>query len=226
MQNTPPAAPGPRYGRRTNIDHQSETVCRILDAAATLFAENCYAGTRMDDIAARAGVNKATLYYHIGGKEKIYQVVLLRHFTELAEGMEQALATCTDPVEGLVRVVRLHAESFQADNRLPRTVAHEMAAGSVHMTPEILAAYARIHACTARFATAGAAAGRIRPVNVGTLQVLLAGSLLVNTINRQFREVLAPVLMEETMPTLPDMADFLEEIVRGFIALPGDASVS
>ncbi|GFK94599.1 Biofilm operon icaADBC HTH-type negative transcriptional regulator IcaR [Fundidesulfovibrio magnetotacticus] len=214
---TMPRRDRPRYGHRETIDHQSETVRRILDAAATLFAEHCYEGTRIDDIAARAGVNKATIYYHIGGKERVYQVVLLRHFTELADRMEERMAGCEDPLEGLRLVVRLHAEAFMADNRLPRTVAHEMAGGSRRITPEIVAAYGRIHAITARHLRAGVAAGRLRDVKPGALQVLLAGSLLVSTINAPFREQLSSVLMPGEMASLEEMAALLEDILARYL---------
>ncbi|HSN67988.1 MAG TPA: helix-turn-helix domain-containing protein, partial [Thermoanaerobaculia bacterium] len=39
---------------------------QILTAAAAVFAEVGYAGARVDEIAERAGVNKAMLYYHVG----------------------------------------------------------------------------------------------------------------------------------------------------------------
>ncbi|HVR42592.1 MAG TPA: helix-turn-helix domain-containing protein, partial [Thermoanaerobaculia bacterium] len=41
----------------------------ILDVAAAVFAEQGFAGARIDEIARRAGVNKAMLYYRVGNKE-------------------------------------------------------------------------------------------------------------------------------------------------------------
>ena len=213
------------HGRRTSIDYGSETVRRILDAAEALFAENCYAGTRMDEIAAVAGVNKATIYYHIGGKEKLYDVVLTRHFTHFADRLERELADCADPVEGLRGVVRIHAEEFNHNSNAPRTIAHELAGGSRRMTPELVAAYGRIHGVTARFVEQGMASGRLRQVNPAVLQVVLAGALLVNTINAPFRSRLTATLDagQPPMPTLPDMAAFLEDVViNALLATPQD----
>ena len=48
---------------------------RILDAATEVFAEKGFGETRVDEIAARAGVNKAMLYYHVGGEEALYAAV-------------------------------------------------------------------------------------------------------------------------------------------------------
>lgn len=210
----------PRYAHRKTVDYQSETVIRILDAAATLFAENSFEGTRIDDIAAKAGVNKATIYYHIGGKEKIYHVVLLKHFTDTADALESALDNCQDPLEGLIGIIRLSAEAFSVDDRLPRTVAHEMAGGSVRFTPEIAAAYERIYKLTQKFLKQGVEQGRLRDVNPGAIHILIDGALLVNTINTPFRREQSNVLIREEMASNADMAVLLENILRGFIAVP------
>jgi AcrR family transcriptional regulator len=49
---------------------------RILDAAATAFAEDGPAGARVDAIAADAGVNKRMLYHYFGNKAALFAAVL------------------------------------------------------------------------------------------------------------------------------------------------------
>jgi len=49
---------------------------RILAAARTEFIENGLRGARMQEIADRAGSNKALLHYHFRDKESLYQSVL------------------------------------------------------------------------------------------------------------------------------------------------------
>ena len=44
-------------------DKSADVVPRILDTAAAIFSDVGYAGARMDEIADRAGVNEATIYY-------------------------------------------------------------------------------------------------------------------------------------------------------------------
>ncbi len=217
------------HGRRTVIDFASLTVARILDAAESFFAQHCYHGTRMEDIAAAADVNKATIYYHIGGKEKLYEVVLLRHFSRFAERLERELADCDDPVEGLRGVVRIHAEEFARNTNAPRTIAHELAGGSSRTTPEVAATYARIHNVTARFLDMGVARGTLRRVDPTILNLVLAGSLLINTITAPFRDKLAPTLDGDhpPMPRPNAMAAFLETIViPGLASPPGHGDTS
>ncbi|MDX6750470.1 TetR/AcrR family transcriptional regulator [Geminicoccaceae bacterium 1502E] len=50
----------------------------ILEAALALFTERGFSATRLDDIAARAGVSKGTLYLYFASKEAIFSE-LVRH---------------------------------------------------------------------------------------------------------------------------------------------------
>lgn len=59
-------------------------------------------GARMDRIAELAGVNKATIYYHVGGKKALYHAVLDRVFANLTEGMRERV-TGAGPASGRMR---------------------------------------------------------------------------------------------------------------------------
>ncbi|MFO1059399.1 MAG: helix-turn-helix domain-containing protein [Dongiaceae bacterium] len=58
---------------------------RILDAAYGLFYRNGFARVGVDQVAARAGVTKRTLYYHFDSKDALLAAVLeLQHELALA----------------------------------------------------------------------------------------------------------------------------------------------
>lgn len=61
----------------------------ILDAAATLFAENGYAGCKMEDIAAACSVSKSMLYHYFKKKEDILYEILHERITQIIEVLEQ-----------------------------------------------------------------------------------------------------------------------------------------
>ena len=63
-------APTPR--KRRKEARPSELTAAALD----LFVENGFAATRLDDIAARAGVSKGTLYLYFDGKEALFKAVI------------------------------------------------------------------------------------------------------------------------------------------------------
>src|SRR5262249_49212382 len=49
----------------------------IMDAATTLFLRQGYPGTSMDQIAARAGVSKQTVYKHFADKERLFVEIVV-----------------------------------------------------------------------------------------------------------------------------------------------------
>lgn len=60
---------------------QPESRQRILDTARAVFAEKGFDGARVDEIAQRAGVNKALIYYYFKSKDQLLQE-LLRGFLD------------------------------------------------------------------------------------------------------------------------------------------------
>jgi len=48
----------------------------LLAAALELFVERGFAATRLDDVAARAGVSKGTLYLYFAGKDDLFKAVV------------------------------------------------------------------------------------------------------------------------------------------------------
>jgi AcrR family transcriptional regulator len=48
----------------------------LLAAALDLFVERGFAATKLDDVAARAGVSKGTLYLYFASKEELFKAVI------------------------------------------------------------------------------------------------------------------------------------------------------
>lgn len=61
----------------------------ILRAAMNRFGAGGYDGTRLEDVAADAGVTKPILYRHFGSKKGLYLAVLERHREELPGFLEE-----------------------------------------------------------------------------------------------------------------------------------------
>jgi AcrR family transcriptional regulator len=65
---------------------------RILDSAINLFSERGYAGTGVHEIARRAGIEKAALYWHFGSKEGLLAAVLDRMDAEFIERIQKRVS--------------------------------------------------------------------------------------------------------------------------------------
>ena len=61
----------------------------ILAAAGPLFARDGYAATRIDDIAAAAGVTKPIIYRHFASKKALYAALLRKHRDDLPSFLDR-----------------------------------------------------------------------------------------------------------------------------------------
>lgn len=79
MPSPAPSPPPPRV--RLPADQRRSL---IVAAAAQRFARGGYGGTRLEDIAAAAGVTKPMVYRHFASKKALYLALLSRHEDDLS----------------------------------------------------------------------------------------------------------------------------------------------
>lgn len=88
MQDSSPSE-GIQRSRRRPVSAAAREA--ILKAAEEEFAERGFGGARAQNIATRAGVNKALPFYHFGSKAELYDEVVKRALGRLGEFMSDAL---------------------------------------------------------------------------------------------------------------------------------------
>lgn len=101
---------------------------RILDAAEQVFAEKGLGAAPVRDIAARVGLNPASLYNHFAGKEELYEAVLERGLTPVMRLLSDLLVgqrTRDDDDNAIDQVVRHFAHS----PNLAKLIHYETLAG-------------------------------------------------------------------------------------------------
>jgi AcrR family transcriptional regulator len=69
----------------------------ILAAALASFAERGFAATRLEDVAARAGISKGTLYLYFKGKEELFEAVVRATLLPNLERVEALAASFEGP---------------------------------------------------------------------------------------------------------------------------------
>ena len=83
---------------------------KLLAAATRLFAEKGFAGVSIRQLTEAAGVNSAMISYYYGGKEGLYEAVLITQYERLLKKFE-AVAALEAPVDEKIRqyaeVIRL-----------------------------------------------------------------------------------------------------------------------
>src|ERR1700716_290975 len=98
MPATPDLKPAPRFDR---------TAAAILDAAAHVFSEQGTAAS-LADVAAAAGVSRATLYRYYPNREALLNALAAPALTELASRLNDAgldRATVKEAIERLARAL-------------------------------------------------------------------------------------------------------------------------
>lgn len=91
---------GPKFRRRAEARPDE-----VLDAALDLFIEKGFAATRVEDIAARAGLSKGAVYLYFPSKEAVLEGIVRRAIVPIAAS------------------ARSFVESYAGDPRVPITLA-------------------------------------------------------------------------------------------------------
>lgn len=117
-------------------EKRSETLTRILEAAKDVFAEKGFAGARVDEIARKANVNKATLYYHIGDKKALYAEAIHNVIGTASERLAKDIRRAKTPKDKIKTYLGTLTTTFDENPQLPRMMMREMASGGQDI-PEI-----------------------------------------------------------------------------------------
>ena len=92
--------------RPNDVLRDSEwTKAQLLDAARLEFSEKGLSGARVNDIAARASVNKQMLYYYFGDKENLYCAVLNHAYEEIRARENELDLAALAPVAAMERFI-------------------------------------------------------------------------------------------------------------------------
>jgi AcrR family transcriptional regulator len=157
----------------------------ILEAALGLFVEKGFAGTRLDDVAERAGLSKAAIYLYFKDKEALLEGVI-----------RQTIGANVGAMEGVAR-----AHQGKVADLLPMIL--EFMAGRVEETPmpliaKLVIAESRAFPDMGRFylkevigrglpmfeglIARGVAQGEFRPVDPGLTVRSLVGPMLLGIV--------------------------------------------
>lgn len=117
---------------------------QILAAAVHEFAEGGFAGATMDQIARKAGVNKATIYYHIGDKQALYAAVLHDVFGQIAQSILQDAGKAATPMEKLKIYFSTIERTIFEHPDIPRIMLREIASRGEHLPHIVISDFIQI----------------------------------------------------------------------------------
>ena len=173
---------------KKNKENRADTTHRILDIAAEIFAEDGFAGARMDKIAARAGVNKATIYYHIGDKETLYTRVLHEHFAGAGDRFDRILQSAATPEEKLSLFIHQVARLMDQNPHKTVMMLREIAAGGKHFPDVVARDLAVIIGKLMEILSEGEKQKRFIPVNPFSVHLMVIGAFVLHRVSEPVRK--------------------------------------
>lgn len=111
----------------------------LLEAALALFVEKGYAATRVEEVAARAGVSKGTLFLYFPSKEELFKAVVRENITGLLDTWNRELVEFQGSSAELVRY-GLHSW-WERIGMTPASGITKLIMSEAHNFPEIAAFY-------------------------------------------------------------------------------------
>jgi AcrR family transcriptional regulator len=192
---------------------------RILDAASAVFAERGFEGARVDDIASRAGVNKAMLYYHVGDKTALYSAVLLRNFGRVRVALDEAMSSGGTARQRLEAVITAVTRMVQRHPDHPRMMLREIASGAASLEPEVLAAMLEVVGVVRGLIAEGTAAGEFRAIDPVLTHLTLVGAVVFLNATMPIRDRAAALGPPFSLPEpTTDIARFINVMLLDGLA--------
>jgi TetR/AcrR family transcriptional regulator len=185
---------------------------KILDAALDEFAEAGLAGARVDSIAARAGINKAMIYYHFDSKEALYDHILRTRLEAAVADLSVEVGESMTLEDVLRTIAGFHARGLKAETRVGRILLRELAAGGRHIQPILpgLPGKEKLRSRITGLIDEGMQAGKYRDVDIRQTVISFMGMSV-------FYLFLAP--MVNRIWGIEDETEFIDQRIEAIVDL-------
>lgn len=94
----------------------------ILHAAVRVFARRGFAATRIDDVAAEAGIAKGSVYLYFDSRDSLLEAAFSAYATGAAAALAEAVAAGGPPLDRLAALVRSAVATIVAEPDLARVL--------------------------------------------------------------------------------------------------------
>jgi AcrR family transcriptional regulator len=208
-----PIRPSKRWERRSDA-----RPAELVAAALAVFSERGFAGTRLEDVATRAGVSKATVYLYFDSKEHLFEAVVRAAVTPNLERAEAMVETFAGSTPELVRAL-LQVFDGALDTALPAVV--KLIVSEAGNFPALARLYAELviqrgMGLVQRIVRRGVERGEFRPVEPADVAPLVVAPVMLLAL---WKQVFAPHT-DLRLDRQAVLAAHAELLLRGLGATP------
>ncbi len=108
----------------TAQDKNTESL--ILETAREVFVEKGFEGARMQEIADKAGINKALLHYYYRGKEKLFEAIFRESIGKIVPRIFEIMGSPAPLAEKIAGFVGNYIDLLAENPHIPSFVLHEL----------------------------------------------------------------------------------------------------
>ena len=174
----------------------------ILQAALEEFIAKGYAGTRLEDVAKRAGISKGLVYVYFDTKEKLFKAVIRTFLVPHVQMLRDEVDTSELSSESLLRGPVLRLMKKIIGSRMHELIRLLIAEGPRH--PDLTAFYyeevvSRGLALLQRIIDRGVARGEFRPTPLRDYPQLVIAPMLMAVVWKLLMERHRPLDAEKVL---------------------------
>lgn len=188
---------------------------KIFDAAHEVFVQKGMDGAKMQEIADRAGINKALLHYYYRSKEKLYEMVARAIIGRAVPIIREFLETDYPLEEKIRHFVTFYVDLIARNPYIPIFVISEMNKHPDRFIDHILPKEIPKPDVFLRQVEAEIAAGRIRPIKPQHLLVNMVSLCIFPFVAKPMLRIVIGMNAQEMRTFLDERK---EEVLRFILA--------
>ena len=182
-----------------------------------VFAEEGYSGARVDEIARRAGVNKAMIYYRIGDKQTLYIEVIHNLFGEIGTSIRSNIPENMEPEEKLKSYIKGLTRTIAEHPYLPGIMMRELASGGGNISEVVAADFAGILAVPGKIISEGINKGVFIKTNPMILHMMIVGFMMffrtTEPVRKRYSGMLPDTMREMDNKSISDGMNEIEGLI-------------
>jgi TetR/AcrR family transcriptional regulator len=158
----------------------------LLAAATSLFSDVGFDAVSMAQIAAKAGISKATVYHHFRSKEDLYFAVMKEASTSHAEFADELYESAASSASKMRQLVEFEINWMLVNRQRTRLLIREVTAGRARLRKLIRTIFRRNLNAVVRLIEQGQQRGEFNPqIDPAAAGLLLGGAANLYFTNRR-----------------------------------------
>jgi len=186
----------------------------LMRAASAAFASAGFAGARTQEIADAAGVNKAMIKYHFGGKQELYSAVVLDHIIRGQESIAESMPGAdAPPPERLDAFLLALGRCVEEQPDFVPIIMREQMDGARYLEAEVRQRFFGFFGMVREILEEGIAGGQFRPLDPHATHLSLIGSLMMYKLTEPARATYQRAgAMPSPIPSWSEYVDHVREL--------------